>query len=425
MKKILSILITISVVLSSLYIPIVADAATLTSGDFTYRIINNSIEITKCKDKNKTLEIPSEINGLKVTSIGESAFNGMLKLKVVTLPDTIKSIGESAFCSCINLKTVNLGKGIIRIKSESFADCNNLSNINFPSSLTSIGKMAFFSSGIREVKLGKNVKTIGSKAFSDTLKLKKFTVSKSNKYFSSQKGVLYNKKKTKLIKYPVASKRKTFTVPKTVKTICTHSFYWCKNLKKVKLNKNLRTIGNYAFFYNKNLESINLPEKLKTIGENAFSVCKKLKSITIPQSVTFIKYEAFDGCIGVKKLKINANKNLKVDTWAFRCIGIEKLTMPKLKYSGGALFQDCFELKEVVIPDNVTKIREFTFEGCGKLKTVTIPKSVKKIGRYSFGYSGGFSENYPRIKGFTIKGYKGTAAEKYAKKNYFKFVAID
>ena len=61
------------------------------------------------------------------------------------------------------------------------------------------------------------------------------------------------------------------------------------------------------------------------------------------------------------------------------------------------------------------------FLGCTSLKCITIPKKVVSIGKKAFGYKS-YSK---KIKCFTIKGYKGTAAEKYAKKNGFKFIALD
>ena len=57
------------------------------------------------------------------------------------------------------------------------------------------------------------------------------------------------------------------------------------------------------------------------------------------------------------------------------------------------------------------------------LKTVTIPSNIKDIGDYAFGYIGE-KYNYQKVSGFTIKGYKGTAAERYARNNDFNFVQL-
>ena len=61
------------------------------------------------------------------------------------------------------------------------------------------------------------------------------------------------------------------------------------------------------------------------------------------------------------------------------------------------------------------KIPDYAFADCGDLKTVTIPKSVKKIGYGIF---------QTHEKNVTIKGYKGSYAQSYAKKNNIKFKEI-
>lgn len=72
--------------------------------------------------------------------------------------------------------------------------------------------------------------------------------------------------------------------------------------------------------------------------------------------------------------------------------------------------------KEYVIPNGVETI-DYTFSNCKYLKTITIPSSVDDIGNSldvaGIGYCNG------KIPGFTIKGYKGTAAERYARNNDF------
>ena len=55
--------------------------------------------------------------------------------------------------------------------------------------------------------------------------------------------------------------------------------------------------------------------------------------------------------------------------------------------------------------------------------SVKIPESVTKIDKKAFGYNADADTNY-KISDFEIKGYKDTVAEKYAKDNNFKFVAM-
>ena len=50
----------------------------------------------------------------------------------------------------------------------------------------------------------------------------------------------------------------------------------------------------------------------------------------------------------------------------------------------GAIFADCTQVTEVVIPDSVTSIGEGTFSNCTSLTSVTIPNSVSYIGNQAF-----------------------------------------
>ena len=91
----------------------------------------------------------------------------------------------------------------------------------------------------------------------------------------------------------------------------------------------------------------------------------------------------------------------------------------------GGNFKGCKLLNSVYIPSYVQEIPAHDFMDCPNLKSVTIPSTVKKIGKQAFGYVY-YGKNYKtkKVSGFTIKGKKGSAAYKYAKKNGFEFVAI-
>lgn len=90
-----------------------------------------------------------------------------------------------------------------------------------------------------------------------------------------------------------------------------------------------------------------------------------------------------------------------------------------VKTIGEYVFVYCDKLKSVTIGTGAKTIGEGAFADCGALNSITVPKNVKNIGKNAFGYS--FGE---RIEGFKIKGTKGSAAEKYARQNDMKFVAV-
>lgn len=114
-----------------------------------------------------------------------------------------------------------------------------------------------------------------------------YDVDANNKYYSSKKGVLYNKSKTKLINYNALYPRKTFSIPKTVKNIGSLAFVNSENLKKVNLNIGLKTIEYYAL---SGVDRINkIPKTVTTIKTGAFCNCWSLKKIKVPSSVKILE----------------------------------------------------------------------------------------------------------------------------------------
>lgn len=104
---------------------------------------------------------------------------------------------------------------------------------------------------------------------------------------------------------------------------------------------------------------------------------------------------------------------------------------------GESAFRNCNPLRIVDLPENLSFIGKEAFFGCDNLKEITIPKSVTTIEDKALGYVLGRvyvkDENGDVIDidsampmpDFTIYGYKGTEAERYAKDNGFIFESID
>lgn len=51
---------------------------------------------------------------------------------------------------------------------------------------------------------------------------------------------------------------------------------------------------------------------------------------------------------------------------------------------GESAFEDCTDIKEVVIPATVVSIDIFAFKGCTGLTNVTLPESIRTVGKYAF-----------------------------------------
>ena len=151
------------------------------------------------------INIPSTIDGKTVIGLESPVFrNGADSgryIKSIKLPDTIQTIGDSVFNSLPNITTITIPKNVSKIGLYVFAGSDNLATIN---------------------------------------------VNSSNKYFTSNNGILYNKAKTEIIGFP-PGKKDNFTGPSTLKIIGNYSFYYAKNIQKVTIPKGVTTIGDGAF----------------------------------------------------------------------------------------------------------------------------------------------------------------------------------
>ncbi|MGN0459342.1 MAG: leucine-rich repeat domain-containing protein [Ruminococcus sp.] len=373
--------------------------------DYTYEIVGDYAIIRQYNGNDAKVVIPSVIDGYRVKEIWKFAFSGNKTIEEARIPYCVTDIRQGAFSNCTNLKKVNFGKSVKMLGSNCFYNCKSLTKLNLPINLKSIRWGLISGTSIKTLYLGRKIAYVNPYAM-DTNTLEKIVVSEANKHYSDKDGVLYNKRKTSLVTCPRAIKKTELKIPDTV--------------KKININ---------AFLKNKTLKKITLPKSLSKIESWAFCNCKRLKEITIPSKVTHIDFSAFSSCKKLSKIKFESDRQVYADYSVFYgCTSLKSVTMPNFhpyEEVSGYYFEGCTSLKSVSIPSYVKEIPKRTFMDCPKLKSVTIPSTVKKIGKEAFGYVH-YGENYKikKVSGFTIKGKKGSAAYKYAKKNGFKFVAI-
>ena len=364
-----------------------AGAETYTYDDFRYKTLSGStIEITRYIGHAAVVDIPASINGRRVTSIGDNAFNNYISLTNVTIPDSVTSIGASAFIFCSNLTNITLPKGVTSIGDSAFCNCLSLTSITIPFGVTSIGDSAFEDcSSLTSITIPNSVTSIGNNAFE---RCKSLT---------------------------------SIMIPDSVASIGDMAFARCTSLTNVTIPDSVTSIGDYAFEWCTSLTSITIPDSVTSIGSYAFYYCESLTSITIPDSVTSIGYGVFYGCTRLTSIDVASdNENYtsvngvlfnkdkteiicypagKTDksytipnsvTWIGRyafidCTSLTSITIPDSVTSiGDSAFKDCSSLTSITIPFGVTSIRNSTFYGCSSLTSITIPNGVTSIGDSAF-----------------------------------------
>ena len=248
---------------------------TYTSGDYTYSVVvdaedssRRAARIESYQGSETEIEIPSDLEGLDVVSLGDYAFAGESSVTKFTIPAKLTELGRYTFAACTSLTEYEVAAdnpyleakdgilyadegatlmrypigqkptdlviedGIEHIGHVAFADCSSLTSVKFPDSLNYIGVSAFADCiGLTEI-----------------------------------------------------------TLPETITSIQDFTFNSCTNLKTVNLPSGLTSIG-AAAFSSTAIENITLPDSLMSIGEQAF-INTPMMEITIPRSVSEIGYSA-------------------------------------------------------------------------------------------------------------------------------------
>lgn len=181
------------------------------------------------------------------------------------------------------------------------------------------GKYYFLRKNITSLVLPASLQFLDSQFWENADDLEEINISPDNPYFTVEDGILYNKDKTKIIKYPQKKQGTSYTLPDFCTEANYEAFYNCTYLQEItnlsqidsiidmcvfrgsaiitaELNSNLTTIPYYTFEFCTNLENVILPSKLNWIGIQSFDGCTSLSQITIPSSVTTIQKEVFNGC---------------------------------------------------------------------------------------------------------------------------------
>ena len=238
-----------------------------------------------------------------VTSIGDSTFCGCSSLESITIPNSVTNIEKYAFYDCSSLTSITIPEGVTSIGSYAFYDCSSLTSITIPEGVTSIGSYAFQScSSLTNITIPDSVTSIGANAFSGCSSLTSINVSDNNKNYSSIDGVLFNKDKTEIIKYPTKKKETSYDIPNSVTSIGADAFLGCRSLTSITIPNSVTSIGDSTFSCCSSLESITIPNSVTNIEKHAFYECSSLTNITIQNSVTSIGSEAFYKCISLSKV---------------------------------------------------------------------------------------------------------------------------
>jgi len=351
------------------------------AGTWTIRILNGLVFLGDGQNKALDpepmgdLEIPAQLDGLKITELNLNCFRGCGLLKKVTVPEGVRSIRQHAF-----------------------QDCHALESISLPDSLEWILGEVFYQTKLKRLNI-KNTRLLCGEALAQCA-LEEITVNPGNPIYLVKDGILFDRVRRSLVKCPVS--RTAVVLPNSIESIGSEAFQWCK-IKSAVIPKSVRLIEPGAFHACENLESVEfkcddariniaafkdctrlkeviLPKNLKFLDDRSiFRNCRNMEEIIIPDTVERIATTLFWGCHKLKRVKIGKHVSFMGQRVFRNCYSIETITLPAtLTHMGERMFLDCRSLQSVFFEGDAPQVvEERPFEGANADLVVYVKKGAR------------------------------------------------
>ena len=375
-------------------------------GNTTYRIGLRDGHLYNCETTDTRLEIPKEIYGVTVISIGHYSFAGITQLTEVSIPEGVTEIGNGAFSGCSKLSKVTFGKNVEEIGESAFEDCGSITEITLPENLKKVDYGAFCScSNLSKVTFGEKIEEIGSYAFdgcSDSLTIHGYSGSEVER-FAAQEDISFvsigstapNGKCGKDAKWVLENGVLTVSGTGSIYEGYSWEYPWDE--------------------YRDDITAVIIEEGITVIPDDAFDMgYGQSVSFTIPKSVTEIGtnaiYASGDDTIIYGYPDTAASAYAQTKGYAFGLL--EKATVSFgendcliytvdgdiLTISGSGAIPDYAQFEcpwyifrkqitKIVVEDGVTRVGDYAFYDMDKVTEIAIPESVTDIGQYAIGYN--------------------------------------
>lgn len=327
-------------------------------------------------------------------TIGTAAFMNSGDFQKVFAGQDLKTIGDAAFSGNTSLLSVNLKICVKELGKSAFENCYSLNKINIPSSLESIREKTFYNTAIDTLVLGKNIKSVGEKAYDPIYAEngEEYTLEAAN----GSSGITVPAKKNKItvaVLNPECELEKDAFIG-GIDAVCGYqgstAEEYCKSIEGM----SFYSIGEYS-----DGETVRNNVPIMKVSETEDGICideivqTEGDTLVIPAElygkpvVKIGKYAAkdTDGISYVKNLIIEGNVR-EIESGAFDNFkSLENAEIGEgLSVLDQLLFAECSHLRSVKLPDSLELIDNCAFYGLSELNEIQFGKGLKTIGKGAF-----------------------------------------
>lgn len=316
-------------------------------------------ELDEIEDHPVSISVPAEVEGVKIRAVHDSAFLGCKNIDKIHFGKYMQHIGDKAFAGCKNLRGVNVypdkdkNGGLRTIGDHAFSDTGKLKSfslvLGYTRSIESIGQYAFYKAGLTDsLDLRDNLHHLGEYAFADNeLDFVFFDESPltiiPRGCFESNMLAAILEDTLKNVEYVGED---AFANQKYNKDLCNDEPKSVFGIIKGQEEKGVQEVRWNMDF-----------TKMRRIGKNAFKGfhCKYI-DLKVGKNIEFIGDSAFEGS-------------------SLRTFAFEDDSAP-IQVLRNNVFKDTY-LDQLRLPDNVKFIGEGALAGTPRLKNISIKGSTK------------------------------------------------
>ena len=302
-----------------------------------------------------------------VTSIGSYAFSDCSSLSEFAFPSSLISVDDHSFLNCSKLASVDFSN-VQELGYRLFENCVKLKQVSLPNTLKA-ASYPFYNSGLEAVTFADGILVIPNKACADAKALKNVFIPDTVTTIGSYA-------------FDTCSSLETIVIPEGVTSIGTYAFNNCSSLTEMAFPETLISVGDYAFQNCGELVSVDF-SNVQELGYRLFENCVKLKQVSLPDTLKAASYPFYNSGLetavfedGIQMIPKNTFAQAKL---------LKSVTMPQsVTEIGSYAFKDCENMEEIVLPQGLMIIDSYAFDGCVKLKKINIPDTVIGIQSNSF-----------------------------------------